>query len=86
MLAYVDLQTPPLAGTTTVTDDISPGPPGGATGPSWNGGPAQGLKEIEISSLGGPDYVTINGVRREQDGRHSMCFQRMFTHKHYYFH
>jgi len=34
--------------------------------PCW--GPSGGLTEIEVSSLGGPDYVTINGVRRQQDG------------------
>ena len=29
------------------------GPPGGPTGPSWDGGPAGGLIELEVSSLGG---------------------------------
>jgi len=56
MLAYEDLQTPPPARTATVTDNISPlvtGPPGGPTGPRWDGGPAEGLIELEVSSLGG---------------------------------
>ena len=44
------------------------GPLGGPTGPRWDGGPAGGLIKLEVSSLGGPDHATTNGVRREQDG------------------
>ena len=51
------------------------GPPGGLTGPRWDGGPAGGLIKFEVSSLGGPDYATTNGVRREQDGRHLIYFK-----------
>jgi len=47
-------------------------------GPRWDGGPAGSLIEFEVSSLGCPDYATINGVRTEQDGRHLIYFKGRF--------
>ena len=34
--------------------------------------------ELEVSSLGGPDYATTNGVRREQDGHHLIYIKGRF--------
>ena len=72
-LFYLSLRTNKLHQPRLVT-----GPPGGPTGPRWDVGPAEGLIELEVSSLGGPDYVTTNGVRREQDGRHLIYFRGRF--------
>jgi len=46
--------------------------------PRWNGCPGGGLIELEVSSLGGSDYATTNGVRREQDGCHLIYFKGRF--------
>jgi len=51
------------------------GPPGGPTGPRWDGCPAQGMIKLEVSSLGGS---RLYGVRREQNGRHLIYIKRRF--------
>jgi len=50
------------------------GPPGGTTGPRWDGGPAWGLIKLEVSSLGGSrlcrhQWCTQTSLNSREGGR-----------------